>query len=37
VEHVVSGRVARFQSLDDLMDFMTAVLREVEEITHRSS
>ena len=31
VEHVVSGKVARFQSLDELVAFMTAVLREVEE------
>jgi hypothetical protein len=30
VEHVVSGKVARFQSMDDLVTFMTAVLREVE-------
>ena len=30
VEHVVSGRVARFQSLDELLAFMTTVLREVE-------
>ena len=29
VEHVVSGKVARFQSVDELMAFMTAVLREV--------
>jgi hypothetical protein len=35
VEHVVSGKVARFQSLDALVAFMTAVLREVEETTHR--
>ena len=26
VEHVVSGHVARFPSLDELVDFMTAVL-----------
>jgi hypothetical protein len=35
VEHVVSGKMARFQSLDDLMAFMTAVLREVEEVRSR--
>ena len=29
VEHVVSGKVARFQSLDELVAFMTEVLREV--------
>jgi hypothetical protein len=35
VEHVVSGKVGRFQSLDALVAFMTAVLREVEENTRR--
>jgi hypothetical protein len=35
VEHVVSGKVARFQSLDELMAFMIEVLREVAETTHR--
>ncbi len=30
VEHVVSGKVARFQSVDELMAFMTEVLSEVE-------
>jgi hypothetical protein len=34
VEHVVSGRVARFQSLDELVAFMTQVLREVEATSH---
>jgi hypothetical protein len=29
VEHVVSGKAARFQSLDELLAFMTEVLREV--------
>jgi len=29
VEHVVSGKGARFQSLDELVAFMTEVLREV--------
>lgn len=29
VEHVVSGKVARFQSLDELVAFMTDVLRAV--------
>ena len=29
VEHVVSGKVGRFQSLDELVAFMTEVLREV--------
>jgi hypothetical protein len=33
VEHVVSGKAARFQSLNDLMAFMTAMLREVEDTT----
>jgi hypothetical protein len=33
VEHVVSGKVARFQSLDELVAFMTEVLREVVETT----
>ena len=33
VKHVVSGKVARFQSLDALIAFMTAVLREVQENT----
>jgi hypothetical protein len=36
VEHVVSGKVARFQSLDELMAFMTEMLREVAETTHRT-
>jgi hypothetical protein len=35
VEHVVSGKFARFQSLDELMAFMIEVLREVAETTHR--
>jgi hypothetical protein len=35
VEHVVSGKAARFQSMNDLTAFMTAMLREVEETTHR--
>jgi hypothetical protein len=30
VEHVVSGKVARFQSLDELVAFMTETLRQVE-------
>jgi hypothetical protein len=34
VEHVVSGRVARFQSLDELVAFMTEVLREVASTLH---
>jgi len=29
VEHVVSGKAARFQSLDELVAFMREVLREV--------
>jgi hypothetical protein len=29
VEHVVSGKVARFQSWNELRAFMTEVLREV--------
>ncbi len=35
VEHVVSRKMAHFQSLNDLVTFMTAVLREVEETTCR--
>jgi len=31
---VVSGRVARFQSLDELVAFMTEVLREVASTLH---
>ena len=30
VEHVVSGKAARFQSLDELVAFMTEVWREVK-------
>ena len=30
VEHVVSGKAARFQSLDELVAFMSEVLREVK-------
>ena len=30
VEHLVSHQVARFQSLDELLEFMTRVLIEVE-------
>jgi hypothetical protein len=37
VEHVVSGQVARFQSLDELVAFMTNVLRTVAETTRRTS
>ena len=37
VEHVVSGKVARFQSLDDLMAFMTEVLRQVADTMQRPS
>jgi hypothetical protein len=36
VEHVVSGKVARFQSLDELVAFMTEVLHTVAETTHRT-
>ena len=35
VEHVVSRKATRFESLDALMAFMIAMLREVEETTHR--
>ena len=35
VEHVVSGKVARFESLDELVAFMTEVLRAVAETTRR--
>lgn len=34
VEHVVSRRTARFQSVDELMAFMTEVLREVASSLH---
>ena len=33
VEHVVSGKVARFRSLEELVAFLTAVLRTVEATT----
>ena len=36
VEHVVTGKVARFQSLDELVTFMTEVLRTVAATTRRS-
>jgi hypothetical protein len=36
VEHVVSGKVSRFQSLDELVAFMTEVLRTVAETTRRT-
>jgi len=36
VEHVVSGKGARFQSLDELIAFMMEVLREVEASTGRT-
>ena len=35
VEHVVSGKAARFQSVDELMAFMTEVLRAVASTLHR--
>jgi hypothetical protein len=31
VEHLVSGQVARFHSLEELLTFMTRVLTEVQE------
>ena len=31
VEHLVSGRVARFHSLEELLAFMRRVLAEVEQ------
>ena len=31
VEHLVSGQVARFHSLEELLAFMTRVLSEVEQ------
>ena len=31
VEHLVSGQVARFHSLEELLAFMTRVLAEVEQ------
>jgi hypothetical protein len=33
VEHVVSGKVARFRSLEELVAFLTEVLRAVEATT----
>ena len=36
VEHVVSGKVTRFQSLDELVAFMTEVLRTVAAATRRT-
>ena len=36
VEHVVSRKRARFQSLDELVSFMTEVLREIKETTRQS-
>jgi hypothetical protein len=36
VEHVVTGKVARFQSLDELVAFMTEVLRTVAATTRHS-
>jgi hypothetical protein len=36
VEQVVSGKVARFQSLDELIAFMTEVLRTVAATTRRT-
>jgi hypothetical protein len=35
VEHVVSRKAARFQCVDELMAFMTEVLREVTSTLHR--
>jgi hypothetical protein len=37
VEHVVSRQVARFQSLDELVVFMTEVLRDVAGGTNRDT
>jgi hypothetical protein len=34
VEHVVSRKAGRFQSVDELMAFMTEVLREVASTLH---
>jgi hypothetical protein len=36
VEHVVSGKVARFLSLDELVTFMTEVLRTVAETSRHT-
>ena len=36
VEHVVSRKRARFQSLDELVIFMTEVLREIKEATRQT-
>jgi hypothetical protein len=33
VEHLVSGQVVRFHSLEELLAFMTRVLAEVEQQT----
>jgi hypothetical protein len=30
VEHLISGQVARFQSLEELLGFMTVVLEDLE-------
>ena len=36
VEHLVSGQVARFHSLEELLAFITRVLAEVEQQTDTS-
>jgi hypothetical protein len=36
VEHVVSGKATRFQSLEALVAFMRMVLHEVEEAVRRA-
>jgi hypothetical protein len=33
VEHLISGQVARFHSLEELLTFMTRVLTEVQELS----
>jgi hypothetical protein len=35
VEHVVSGQVARFHSLEELLAFMIRLLAEVQDETER--
>jgi hypothetical protein len=34
IEHVVSGKAARFNSVEDLLAFVDRVLREVKDASH---
>ena len=36
VEHVVSGQVARFRTVEELLAFMSRVLAEVQEVQEES-